>query len=82
MGLSCSRLEFLTAVAADRLGLLLWVQTKDGQRGRNRPKSLAELLMSAPMSDGDSSSGREVEAFDTPEAFELARNELIDSMRR
>lgn len=28
----------LLAEVVDRLGLLLWAKTKDGQKGRNRPK--------------------------------------------
>lgn len=76
-GYACTRQEFLTAVAADRLGLLIWAQTKDGQKGRNRPKSLAEALMGATEPDENN----EIEAFDTPEAFEMARNALINGSR-
>ncbi len=34
----------LLAAAADYLSLLVWFKTKDGQRGRNRPKSFYEKL--------------------------------------
>ena len=34
----------LMAAAVDRLSLLAWMQTKDGVKGRNRPKSIAEML--------------------------------------
>src|SRR5690606_41619993 len=29
----------------DRLSLLLWAQTKDGQKGRNRPTMITEILL-------------------------------------
>ena len=29
---------------ADRLSLLVWMQTKDGQKNRHRPQSVAEML--------------------------------------
>ena len=32
----------IMAAIADRLAILLWRQTKDGQKGRNRPKLLLE----------------------------------------
>lgn len=35
---------FLLAVIADRLALQLWAGSKDGQRHRNRPESIAEKL--------------------------------------
>ena len=34
----------LLAAAVDRLSLLLWAQTKDAEKGRNRPKSILEAL--------------------------------------
>ena len=34
----------LQAAIIDRLSLLLWMQTEDGAKGRNRPKSLLDEL--------------------------------------
>lgn len=34
----------LLAAIADRLALLLWARTKDGEKGRNRPKMIVESL--------------------------------------
>ena len=34
----------LLASMVDRLSMLLWIQSKDGQKGVNRPTSIAELL--------------------------------------
>lgn len=36
----------LQAAIIDRLSLLLWLQTKDGAKGSNRPKSLLDELTS------------------------------------
>ena len=35
----------LMATIADRLGLLLWQNSKDGSKNRNRPKSILEGLL-------------------------------------
>ena len=34
----------LLAATVDRLSLLVWAQTKDAEKGRNRPKSILESL--------------------------------------
>ena len=36
--------DLLLAAAVDRLSTLVWFQTKDGQKGRNRPKSIVESM--------------------------------------
>lgn len=64
----------LLAMAVDRLGELVWTKTKDAQRGRNKPKSILRLLL-----EPEERSPENV-AFDTPEAFEKARAELIQRM--
>lgn len=60
--------ELLLAAIADRLSILVWFQTKDGQKGRRRPKSLVDLLAGE---EPRNSSG-DVEAFASIEAFEAA----------
>lgn len=61
----------LMAVAVDRLGLLVWAKTKDGQRGRNRPKSiLAQITGAARQSN--------VRSFDTAEEFEAERKKILE----
>lgn len=59
----------LWAVIADRLGLLLWLKTKDGQKGRNRPESFVDLL--------NGTRENETAGFDTPEDFEAERQRII-----
>jgi len=55
----------LLATVADKLSNLVWMQSEDGAKGINCPKSiLASLLEDVEESN--------VEAFDTPEDFEQA----------
>ena len=62
----------LLAHAVDRLGLLLWKDTKDGRRNRNRPESFVEMML------GESNSKkRKADAFNSFEDFERARNRII-----
>lgn len=44
-GQKASNEEVLLAMIADRLSLLVWFKTKDGQDGTNRPKSMLALLL-------------------------------------
>lgn len=52
----------LHAAMVDRLSLLTWMQTKDGQKNRRRPKSILESLM-------QEKSLSDVQAFDSEEEF-------------
>ena len=63
----------LAASAVDRLSLLVWMQTKDGAKGYNRPKSIVKML-----SDNDE---KQCEAFDSAEEFENRRREIIEGRR-
>ena len=62
----------LLAAAVDRLSLLVWAQTEDGQKNRNRPPSVVDQLNGV----GKRSDG-EVVAFDEPEDFEAARARIL-----
>lgn len=61
----------LQAITADALNLLVWFKTKDGQRNRNRPKSLFDLITNKTS---------DIEAFETPEEFEKRRMALINEV--
>lgn len=50
------------------------MQTKDGQKGRNRPKSLADVLLRREEKKDD------LMVFDSPAAFEEARNRAIEAL--
>lgn len=54
----------LLAIIADRLGILVWHNTKDGKKGRNQPKSLFKDLTE------EKKPKEELETFQTAEDFE------------
>lgn len=62
----------LLAAIADRLSLLVWSRTEDAQKGRNRPASIVDALTGKQQNQGG-----DAVVFDSPEAFEAARNALI-----
>lgn len=60
----------LLASAVDRLSLLLWLNSKEGADGVNRPKSvLAELL--------GNEEDKDIEAFTSSDDFEARRQEIL-----
>lgn len=67
--------SMLLAGIADRLSLLLWQRTKDGQHGRNRPVSIVEQLTNKPKAE------HEEFIFNSGEEFENARTKLLKELR-
>jgi hypothetical protein len=63
----------LLAHIVDRLGILIWQRTKDGQHGRNKPESIAEQLLNTGKRNLN-----KVDAFETPEEFEEARRRILE----
>ena len=63
-GEKIQRSELLLAAAVDRLSLLTWFMSEDGQNGVNRPASLVDILL------GETQQGNDLETFDSAEAFE------------
>ena len=57
----------LLACIVDKLNILIWQNTKDGAKGRNRPRSFAEVLAGK-----DKKNESQVAAFDTADEFEAA----------
>ena len=70
-GVKHSTDTLLLAAIADRLSLILWTKTEDGQKNRNRPASIYESLTKekAP---------RDFRVYDSIEAFNAARNKLME----
>ena len=46
-GMNVTPEQMMLASITDRLGLLLWMSSKDGSKGRNKPKSLLNELFNA-----------------------------------
>ena len=58
----------LLATIADALHILVWQNTKDGTKGRNRPALIAEKLIQTP---------KEETGFNTVDDFRKWREEMI-----
>ena len=65
----CSNELILIAAAVDRLSYLLWLQSKDGHNGVNRPQSIVEQLTKIEQP-------KEYEVFESPEDFENALKKI------
>src|SRR5690625_1921465 len=63
----------LLAGISDRLSTLVWFQTEDGQKGKNKPTSMVELLL---IKNNDKEKD-EIVAYDTGKDFEKARKKLL-----
>lgn len=63
-GVKATRGEVLLAAAVDRLSLLVWGMTADGQKGVNRPASVLDTIMGQGNQPGDTV------AFATAEEYE------------
>lgn len=61
----------LLAAIVDRLSLLLWQNSKDGAKGKNRPEMLIDSLF------GKSETLRDIKVYDSAEKFEKARRKLL-----
>lgn len=65
LGNQLTMTEMLLAAVFDKLSILAWLWSKDGQTGDNRPES----LLSALMGESEERSGA-AQAFETGEEFE------------
>lgn len=69
-GVQTSFSELLLARVYDQLNLLLWMQTEDGQKNRNMPTSLADVLLGR-------NDDKEIIGYETIEEFEIARQIIL-----
>ncbi len=60
----------LMALAVDALNTLVWFQSEDGVKGKNRPDSIRDILLGKQ---------EEYEVFDSIEAYEAARKERMNN---
>lgn len=72
-GAQVSNELLLLAHAVDRLSILVWQNTKDGQKGRNKPDSIAEKIIY-----GDNTKRIKTSGYATPEAFRAAYQKIIE----
>ena len=62
----------LLAGISDKLSTLVWFQTEDGQKGRNRPTMLTSLL-----TNNETEKDKDVVTFNSGEDFAKVREQLI-----
>lgn len=60
----------LLALILDSVNHIGWMLSKDGEKGRNHPKSIYQMLTEADTEN-------DVVGYATPEDFETARNKLL-----
>ena len=73
-GQTVSTDRFLLAGILDKLSTLVWFQSEDGQKGKNRPTSMVELLLNK---NNDKEKDDEIVAYETGKDFEKARKKLL-----
>lgn len=64
----------LLANCLDALRTLIWFQTKDGMKGRNRPRRVTDILLERE----DEKPEKEIETFASGADFEEARRRLTE----
>lgn len=74
-GMKCSTEELMLINIVDKLSLIWWSKTKDGQKNRNRPKLICEI-----MQEKEESKNRI--AFNSPEEFEAMRRKIIEGKKK
>lgn len=60
----------LNATIIDQLNILIWMNTEDATKGKNRPKSVVEQLTGKLEEN-------QVKGFDSAEEFELRRQQIM-----
>lgn len=75
VGVDVSDDYLLKSLIYDRLNLLLWIQSEDGAKGRNKPVSLYESLTDKTKRNKD-------EGFESSEDFDVKRKELLNSLKK
>lgn len=76
-GLNHSIDTLLLACIVDRLSLLLWRDTKDASKGKNKPESMYELLTSSNKDVSESHN-----SFTSGKDFEKERQRILDKIKK
>lgn len=76
-GLNHSIDTLLLACIVDRLSLLLWRDTKDASKGKNKPESLYELLTS-----GNKDVSESHNSFTSGKEFEKERQRILNKIKK
>ena len=77
-GMKADQDTLLLAAAVDRLSLLMWAKTKDGQKGRNPPKSIFDELTRRPE---DKKENEKATIYDSVDAFREAWKQAVGDVK-
>lgn len=64
--------QLLQAYTVDRLSVLCWQKTKDGAKGKNKPKLLSDIMLKVKEET-------DIQAFDSADEFERHRRQILES---
>lgn len=67
---------YLMASMVDKLSILVWLKTKDAEKGRNFPKSILKVLLGE-----EDKPNKGIMVFDTPEEFEKKLREIEENQQ-
>lgn len=70
--------QILMATMIDNLQTLVWQNTKNGHKGKNRPESLLDILLHKNEKKKNDNGKENLMAFDGPEEYELWRKGKIN----
>lgn len=76
-GIDVSEDMLIKSLIYDRLSLLVWFQSEDGAKGRNKPVSLYEHF-----TNQTNSKNKQISGFETSEDFELKRKLILQSIEK
>lgn len=68
----------LQAMILDSLNILVWQNTADGQKGKNPPQSITEILLGK----GEKKKDNNILSFATPEEWERERERRLKQWQR
>lgn len=69
------REDVLLTAIYDNLNWLLWSKTKDGQKNRNKPKQLTEIIF-------NKKDEKDIRSFNTSKDFKIERIKIIENARK
>lgn len=71
LNIECGFDTYLIASIFDKINLLVWMQSDDGAKGRNRPNPIASVLA------GEKDKPKEVIGYASGKDFDEAREEIL-----
>lgn len=75
MGISAPCDTVLLSMAVDRLSMIAWLNSRDGQEGTNRPKPITAMWL-----EGEQETAGDFEVFEDADAFEEQRRRILEEL--